>query len=157
VGVNISAKADYGMRALLELTGSYAVNPMAWLKGDAIATTQDIPMKFLEGILRQLRMSGIVASHRGAEGGYRLGRAPESITVADVIRALDGPLAAVRGQRPEDIEYHGTSENLQQVWVAVRGALRGVLESVTLADLASDHIPDGVKSLLSQPGAWERR
>jgi Rrf2 family protein len=114
-------------------------------------------MKFLEGILRQLRQAGIVASQRGAEGGYRLDRGPSSITIADVVRALDGPLAAVRGQRPEDLDYSGASEHLRDVWVAVRAAMRHVLEGVTLADVASGSLPPDVTQLLAEPGAWQRR
>ena len=155
--MHISAKADYGMRALLELTAVYLENPKQLVKGDAISTAQGIPVKFLEGILRQLRQSGIVASQRGAEGGYRLDRSPSEVTIADVVRALDGPLAAVRGQRPEDVDYSGPSEHLKEVWVAVRAAMRDVLEHITLADVAANHLPDPVTRLLDEPGAWQRR
>jgi len=122
--MHVSAKADYGMRALLELAAAYEVNPHRLVKGEAIATAQGIPVKFLEGILRQLRQSGIVASMRGAEGGYRLDRDPKDVSIADVVRALDGPLAAVRGQRPEDLDYTGASEHLREVWIAVRASMR---------------------------------
>lgn len=155
--MHVSAKADYGMRALLSLTQAHGEDPTRLVKGEAIASSQGIPMKFLEGILRQLRQAGIVASQRGAEGGYRLDRDPASVTIADVVRALDGPLAAVRGQRPEDLDYSGASEHLRDVWVAVRAAMRHVLEGVTLADVASGAMPDEVTSLLAEPGAWQRR
>ena len=155
--VHISAKADYGMRALLELTAAYRENPKQLVKGEAISKAQDIPVKFLEGILRQLRQSGIVASQRGAEGGYRLDRSPDDITIADVVRALDGPLAAVRGQRPEDVVYAGPSEHLREVWIAVRAAMRDVLEHITLAEVASNSLPGTVAALLDEPGAWQRR
>lgn len=155
--MHVSAKADYGMRALLELTAVHAEDPARLVKGDTIARAQGIPLKFLEGILRQLRQSGIVTSMRGAEGGYRLDRAPDAISIADVVRALDGPLAAVRGQRPEDISYTGAAVHLQEVWIAVRAAMRDVLEHITLADVASNHLPEDVSRLLAEPGAWTRR
>lgn len=155
--MHVSAKADYGMRALLVLAAAHSEDPARLVKGEAIATSQDIPVKFLEGILRQLRQAGIVSSQRGAEGGYRLDRAPSDIAVADVVRALDGPLAAVRGQRPEDVDYRGDSEHLREVWVAVRGAIRHVLERVTVADVAAGHFPADVSELLDEPGAWQRR
>ncbi|MFA7323855.1 MAG: Rrf2 family transcriptional regulator [Candidatus Nanopelagicales bacterium] len=155
--VHISAKADYGMRALLELTAAYQDNPKQLVKGDVISKAQDIPVKFLEGILRQLRQSGIVASQRGAEGGYRLDRSPAEVSIADVVRALDGPLAAVRGQRPEDVAYAGPSEHLKEVWIAVRAAMRDVLEHITLADVAANNLPAPVTALLDEPGAWQRR
>ena len=155
--MHISAKADYGMRALLELAAAYEQDPRRLVKGEAIARAQDVPLKFLEGILRQLRQSGIVASQRGAEGGYRLDRRPDAVSIADVVRALDGPLAAVRGERPEDVSYSGAAEHLREVWVAVRVAMRHVLETITLADVASGHLPDEIGPLLAEPGAWRRR
>lgn len=155
--MHVSAKADYGMRALLELAAVYEVSPTTLIKGEAIARAQDVPLKFLEGILRQLRQAGIVASQRGAEGGYRLDRSPADVSIADVVRALDGPLAAVRGQRPEDLEYHGASEHLREVWVAVRVSMRHVLERISLADVATGTLPADVTDLLADPGAWQRR
>ena len=155
--MHVSAKADYGMRALLELAAAYQEDPARLVKGDAIARSQGIPLKFLEGILRQLRQSGIVSSMRGAEGGYRLDRAPEEISIADVVRALDGPLAAVRGQRPEDVAYTGAAEHLREVWIALRAAMRDVLEHTSLADVAANHLPSEVARLLEEPGAWKRR
>jgi Rrf2 family protein len=155
--MHITAKADYGMRALLELTSVYLEEPSTLVKAETISEAQDIPAKFLEGILRQLRQTGIVASKRGAAGGYRLNQSPAEITIADVVRALDGPLAAVRGQRPEDVEYAGPTEHLKEVWVAVRAAMRDVLEHITLADVAANKLPDPVTRLLDEPGAWQRR
>lgn len=155
--MHISAKADYGMRALLELAAAAAKDPNRLVKGETIATAQGIPVKFLEGILRQLRQSGIVASQRGADGGYRLDRNPSEVTIADVVRALDGPLAAVRGQRPEDVTYEGAAEHLREVWIAVRASMRHLLENITLADVAANKLPAEVTGLLSEPGAWQRR
>ncbi len=155
--MHVSAKADYGMRALLELTVAYADDPRRLVKGEAISTAQDIPLKFLEGILRQLRQSGIVASQRGAEGGYRLDRDPHDVSIADIVRALDGPLAAVRGKRPEDLDYTGASEHLREVWIAVRAAMRHVLEHISLSDVAAGNLPPQVTDLLAEPGAWKRR
>lgn len=156
-GVHVSAKADYGMRALLELAAAYRADPARYIKGEAIATAQGIPLKFLEGILSQLRHSGIVASQRGADGGYRLDRSPEETSIADVVRAIDGPLAAVRGQRPEDLDYPGAAAHLRELWVAVRASMRQVLERMSLADVADGSMPDEIAGLLREPGAWRRR
>lgn len=153
--MHVSAKVDYGMRALLEL--ATVEDPKKLVKGDDLAKAQDCPVKFLEGILRQLRQAGIVASMRGAEGGYRLDQPASEITVADVVRALDGPLAAVRGERPEAADYKGAAVHLQEVWVAMRASMRAVLEHVTLADIAEGNLPKDVQQLLAQPDAWERR
>ena len=155
--MHVSAKADYGMRALMELTAAYNQEPTRLVKGETMAQAQDIPLKFLEGILRQLRQSGIVASQRGADGGYRLDRPPAEVTIADVVRALDGPLAAVRGQRPEDLDYPGAAQHLREVWVATRAAMRHVLEHLSLADVAAGHLPRDVAGWLDEPGAWQRR
>ena len=155
--MHVSAKADYGMRALLELAVAYREDPTRLVKGEAIAVAQSIPVKFLEGIMRQLRQAGLIASHRGSDGGYRLDRPPSQITIADVVRALDGPLAAVRGHRPEDLDYHGTSEHLREVWIAVRVSMRNVLEHITLDDVAQGTLPPIVDTLLRDPDAWHRR
>lgn len=155
--MHVSAKADYGMRALLELAASYDGDPGRLVKGEAIARAQGIPLKFLEGILRQLRQAGIVASQRGAEGGYRLDRPPAEVSIADVVRALDGPLAAVRGQRPEDLDYAGAAEHLREVWIALRAAMRDVLEHISLAEVATGTLPPSIEGLLAEPGAWKRR
>lgn len=141
------------MRALLALAASDGQR----VKGEAIAKAQSIPFKFLEGILAQLRTAGLISSMRGPDGGYRLDRDPSTITIADVIRALEGPLADVRGERPEDLHYAGAAEHLQEVWIAVRAALRQVVEHVTLADVASGDLPSAVTDQLAAPGAWQRR
>lgn len=149
--MQISAKADYAMRALLTM----AADPQTGLvKGETLAERQKLPRKFLENILLELRRAGIVASQRGAEGGYRLARPAEKISLADVMRAVDGPLAEVRGLRPETAEYVGAAEHLQEVWVAVRASLRVVLESVTLADVVDGKLPRLVEQLASDPEAW---
>jgi Rrf2 family protein len=149
--VNISAKADYAMRALLLLATDETGKPV---KGQALAKAQDIPLKFLENILLELRNAGIVASQRGAVGGYWLAREPNQVTMADVIRAVDGPLAHVRGMRPEVATYDGAAEHLQEVWIAVRASLRSVLEKVTLADVASGKLPRVIERFTSDPDAW---
>src|SRR6188508_844338 len=128
--MRISARADYAVRAAVELAAADE-GPM---KGEAIAQAQSIPLKFLENILGDLRHAGIVRSQRGAEGGYWLARPATEITVAEIIRAVEGPLANVRGVRPDSISYQGTAEPLKDVWIAVRASLRSVLEAVTLAD-----------------------
>jgi len=149
--VNISAKSDYAVRAMLALAAEDGTRPV---KGESLATAQNIPVKFLENILVDLRRSGLVASQRGADGGYRLSRPATAITVAEVIRAVDGPLANIRGDRPESAEYTGPAEALRDVWVAMRAALRSVLESVTLADVVSGRLPAAVRKLTADPDAW---
>jgi Rrf2 family protein len=150
--VNISAKSDYAVRAMLALAADDGGRPV---KGETLAVSQQIPVKFLENILVDLRRAGLVASQRGAEGGYRLGRPASKITVADVIRAVDGPLANIRGVRPEAAEYDGAATALRDVWVAMRAALRSVLERVTIADVASGALPASLKKLIADPDAWE--
>jgi Rrf2 family protein len=147
--VRISAKADYAIRAAAELAAAPGL-----LKGDQIATAQSIPIKFLENILSELRHAGLVASQRGAEGGYALARPAAEIRLADVIRAVDGPLAHVRGTRPENLEYAGAAAALRDVWIALRKSIRGVLEAVTLADLAAGELPGEVAALATDPEAW---
>jgi Rrf2 family protein len=151
--MQVSARVDYGTRALAEL----ASRPGQLVTSEELAELQGIPVKFLEGILTQLRRAGLVLSKRGAEGGYRLARPAAEIAVADVFRALDGPIAAVRGMAPEDMDYPGAAEHLRDVWVATRAALRTVLEQVTLDDVVSGQLPDTARGLLAEPGAWERR
>ena len=130
--MNISAKSDYAVRAMLVLAATDGSRPV---KGEALATSQQIPVKFLENILLDLRRAGLVASQRGAEGGYRLNRPAAEITVADVIRVVDGPIAAVAGVRPDEISYPPGAEALPGLWLEARGMLRSVLETVTFADL----------------------
>jgi Rrf2 family protein len=149
--VRISAKADYAVRATAELAAATGRGP---LKADRIAQAQSIPLRFLLNILSELKHARIVQSHRGAEGGYELARPPEQITLADVIRAVEGPLASVHEERPEEITYRGPAESLQEVWISVRANLRAVLEAVTLADLAAGSLPASVKSLAADPEAW---
>jgi Rrf2 family protein len=148
--VRVSAKADYAVRAAVEL----AAADDGPLKGEQIAQAQDIPINFLENIMGDLRNAGLVISRRGAEGGYRLARPASEITLAQVIRAVDGPLANVRGQRSEQVSYSGSSERLRDVWVAVRASLRQVLERVTLADVARGELPSSVEALAADPDAW---
>jgi Rrf2 family protein len=151
--VRITARVDYAVRAATEL----AAAPPGPMKGDALATSQGIPVKFLENILADLRRAGLVASQRGAEGGYRLARPASEVTVADIIRAVEGPLADVHGTPPEMVEYSGPAVDLAKVWVATRAALRMILEEVTLADIASGSLPAAVESFLEAPDAWLRR
>lgn len=156
--VHVSARVDYAMRALLELTvAAEAEDGGRLVTRDELAEAQAIPPPFLEAILRQLRQAGIVTSRRGSEGGFRLARPAASVTVADVVRALDGPLAAVRGDRPEHAAYSGPAERLQDVWVATRAALRSVLDEVTLEDIAHDALPPAIRTLTADPEAWEPR
>ena len=124
------------------------------LKAERIAHAQEIPLKFLENIMADLRHAGLVRSQRGSEGGYWLTRAAEEIDLAQVIRAVDGPLANVRGRRSEEVEFSGSAVPLREVWVAVRASLRSVLESVTLADVAQGKLPEVVSALASSHDAW---
>lgn len=149
----ISAKVDYAVRAMCGLAAAEG-RP---LTADSLAVAEDLPPKFLESILNDLRRAGLLRSQRGADGGYRLARDATAITVADIMRPLDGPLAEVRGLRPEAARYAGSTEPLQQVWVAVRASLRSVLESVTLADIVTGTLPRNVEQLTADPDAWTSR
>ena len=151
--MHVSAKADYAVRAAIELAAA-ADGPV---KGERIAEAQQIPIKFLENILSDLRHAGYVQSQRGAEGGYWLAAPADAVTLADIIRAVDGPLANVRGARPESVTYTGSASRLVEVWIAVRVALRGVLERVTLADLVAGALPDRVRELIDDDDAWVSR
>ena len=151
--MRITAKADYAVRAAIEL----ARKEDGPTKGTAIAQAQNIPLKFLENILIDLRHAGVVRSQRGAEGGYWLARPAREVSVADVIRAVEGPLASVRGEGPEAIDYPAGAEPLQRFWIAIRASLRGVAETVTLADLAAGKLPSKVERLAADPVNWETR
>jgi Rrf2 family protein len=148
--VRVSAKADYALRAAIELAAA-GDGPV---KGERIAQAQEIPLKFLENILLELRHAGIVRSQRGVEGGYWLARPAEEVSLAEVIRAVEGPIANVRGVGPQDVEYGGAAGRLREVWIAVRASLRSVLEETTLADLARGELPPAVEALASDPDAW---
>lgn len=148
--MQISAKSDYAVRALLSL----ASHEPELVKVDAVVAEQGLPRKFVEAILGELRRAGLVRSQRGAEGGYALARPAAEISIASVIRAVDGPLAEVRGLRPHETTYGGVAEHLPQVWVAVRAAIRGVLDETTLANVLSGELPEHVRQLLDAPEAW---
>lgn len=130
--MRVSAKVDYALRAMLELAAAGGL-----VKGEQLATAQGIPQKFLESILIDLRHAELVTSRRGVDGGYALGRPAGEITIADVIRAVEGPIATVRGVRPDDVRYEGVARALAAVWIDLRAAMRGVLEESTLADIVS--------------------
>jgi Rrf2 family protein len=152
--MHVTAKADYAVRAVVELANSGQASPR---KVDELARAQAIPVSFLENILTQLRSSGIVRSQRGPEGGYWLAKPAEEVTLADIIRAVEGPLVGVRGQRPEEIEYVGSAESLKQVWIALRANLRKVLEHVTVAEIAAGKLPKDVLALTREEEAWQTR
>jgi Rrf2 family protein len=150
--MRLSARVDYALRAATELAAcAGAGRPVT---AERLAQVQGIPPKFLESILLQLRRSGIVTAQRGPEGGYRLARPAGKISLADVIRVVDGPLANVRGHRPEELGYQGAATALQDVWIALRASERQILELVSLADVASGELPDRVRALAADPGAW---
>ncbi|HXD55170.1 MAG TPA: Rrf2 family transcriptional regulator [Solirubrobacteraceae bacterium] len=149
--MHVTAKADYAVRAVVELASSDQGAPR---KVDDVAKAQGIPVSFLENILTQLRSAGVVRSQRGPEGGYWLAKPAAEVSLADVIRAVEGPLVGVRGQRPEEIEYVGSAESLQKVWIALRANLRAVLEEVSVADVATGKLPKGVLALTRGEAAW---
>jgi len=168
--MQISARADYGVRAMLELASREPTSApndglpspaapltVAPVSAQDLAELQAIPVKFLEAILTTLRKAGLLISTRGAAGGFSLAKPANAIVIADIIRALDGPLASVRGLAPEEAEYEGTAAHLRDIWVALRVSMRDVLEHVTLSDIAENRIPEHVRRLLAKDGAWERR
>ena len=152
--MRISAKADYAVRATLELAAADDGEPV---KGEVIADAQDIPLQFLEHILLELKHAGIVRARRGAKGGYWLARPADDVTIAEVIRAVEGPIANVQSAPPESMTYRGNAEHLQEVWIAVRANLRAVLESVTLSALVDGDLPPVVEHLSGSPDAWVSR
>lgn len=150
--MRISAKADYAVRAAVELASSTTEGPMTT---EQLATSQGMPRKFLESILADLRRAGLVQSLRGSSGGYRMALPADQVTVADVVRAVDGPLVWVRDARPSELDYSGTAEPLAELWVALRASVRSVLGAVTLADLAAGRLPTTVTDLAADPQAWD--
>lgn len=153
--VKVSAKVDYAIQALVEI--ALATSRDSLVSADEIATKHSIPNKFLEGILTNLRKSGIVNSYRGPSGGYELAKAPETIKVADIIRIMDGPLAAVRGLAPEEIDYKSSVKHVSDVWIATRVALRQVLERTSIAQILNGDFDSHVKKLLGEKDAGKRR
>ena len=148
--MRLSARSDYALRAVIELA---AAGP-GHVTADQLARTQVIPGKFLEAILTQLRRAGLVRSQRGPEGGFWLSRPAGQISLADVIRAIDGPLLGVRGERPENVGYTGAAEPLQSVWIALRASERAILEEVTLEHIITGNLPPSVRKLAEDPKAW---
>ena len=150
--MRVSAKADYAVRACAELAASPHGDPVP---ADVLAAGQDIPTSFLERILGDLRRAGIVTSVRGRSGGYRLARPADQVTLAEVIRAVDGPLVTVRDERPPSLAYEGSAAALLDVWVALRVSVRDVLDQVTLASLVGGALPEHVREMAARAGAWE--
>jgi Rrf2 family protein len=151
--VQISARGDYAVRAAVALAVAYPRTVSA----QVLAAEQGMPRKFLETILADLRRAGLVQSTRGVDGGYTLARPPADIHVGDVLRAADGPLAGVRGVRPEETSYDGTAVHLRELWIAVRAAVRRVLDEVSLAELAKGRLPAHVRRLIADNAAWKPR
>lgn len=152
--MQVSARVDYALRAMTELATASREEIPTSLRGAEISVSQRIPKKFMENILFDLRRAGLIKARRGVGGGYQLARSAEDITLADVIRAVEGPLANVRGEWPEDVEYSGSAALLQSVWIAVRANLRAVLEAVTLDDLVCGKLPEKVAHLTRNDEAW---
>lgn len=158
--MRITAKVDYAVRAAVELAARYAPSiddEPRYVKAEEVSDAQDVPVAFVLGILNQLKLAGLVESKRGADGGYRLALPPERIVVADVIRAIDGPLANVSGSYVEDVSYEGAAVRVREVWVALRAAMRTVLDTTTLADVCSGSLPAGVTALIADDAAWRTR
>jgi Rrf2 family protein len=156
--VRITAKVDYAVRAAVELAARYSTDgDSRYMKADEVAEAQAAPEAFVLGILNQLKLAGLVESKRGADGGYRLALPPERIAVADVIRAIDGPLANVAGAHVEDVNYPGAAEHVRDVWVALRAAMRTVLDETSLSDVAVGPLPDSIRALIADDAAWKTR
>jgi Rrf2 family protein len=151
--VRLNARVDYALRAVVELVAAEATAHRP-VTAERLASAQEIPLKFLESILLQLRRGGIVSSQRGPEGGYWLARPADEISLADVIRIIDGPLANIRGQRPEQLGYQGAAAALQEVWIALRASEREILDLVTIANVAKGKLPQRVRTLAADPDAW---
>ncbi|QOC92847.1 RrF2 family transcriptional regulator [Micromonospora craniellae] len=151
--MQISARGDYAVRATLSLAAAYP----SLLSTQTISAEQDMPRKFLEAVLADLRRAGLVRAQRGAEGGYALARPPREVTIGAVLRAVEGPLAGVRGLRPEETSYDGVAQHLPGLWVAVRASLRRVVDEVSLADVVGGRLPAHVRRLTTAPDAWEPR
>jgi Rrf2 family protein len=152
-GMRVTARVDYAVRAARELALAHPDT----LTAETIASGQELPLAFTKQILARMRRAGIVMAQRGGDGGYRLGPPPEGVSVADIVRAVEGPLADVRGEPPEELAYPGDGEVLRRLWIATRASLRSVLEHVTLADLAKGDLPGGIDALTGEAGAWHRR
>ena len=150
--MRVSAKADYALRALIELA---ARHDGAAVSAEELGRLQDIPHGFLQAILADLRRAGIVISQRGQSGGWRMARTPDSVSVADVIRAVDGPLVSVYGLRPEAVSYNASADVLQHVWIAARRSLRDVFEQVSIQQLADARLPKAVTSRTADEDAWQ--
>lgn len=150
--MRVSAKADYALRALIEIAARADGSPVS---AEQLGRAQDIPHGFLQAILADLRRAGIVLAQRGQSGGWRFARAADSVSVADVIRAVDGPLVSVYGLRPEAVAYGDSAKVLQHVWIAARRALREVFEQVTIQQLADGALPDSVAVLTADEDAWQ--
>jgi Rrf2 family protein len=148
--MRVSARADYALRAVAELAAAGGV----LLNREELSTRQGIPFQFLESVLLALKHAGVVQSQRGARGGFRLARPANTISLADVIRAVDGPMADVRGDRPEAVAYEGAAEHLREVWIAVRASLRAILEQITVEDLVRGRMPRAVRRLTQDPESW---
>ncbi len=151
--MRVTARVDYAVRAAREL----ALEHPNTLTAETIAERQELPLAFTKQILARMRRAGVVMAQRGGDGGYRLGPPPEGVSVADIVRAVEGPLADVRGEAPEELDYPGDGEVLRTLWIATRASLRSVLEHVTLADLAKGSLPSPVLTLTDDSGAWHRR
>ncbi|MGH2965473.1 MAG: RrF2 family transcriptional regulator [Solirubrobacterales bacterium] len=152
--MRVSAKADYAVRAMIELVAGAEDKPV---KGELVSSSQEIPLRFLENILSELRHAGLVHSRRGADGGYWLARPADAITLADVMRAVEGPLATVRGEPADELDYADDAKPLQEVWIALRANIREILETVTLADVVGGQLPEAVSNIASQPDVWQTR
>ena len=153
--MKISAKVDYALQAVVEI--AVATKKDSLISAEEISSRREIPEKFLEGILTLLRKSGVINSYRGPSGGFELAKKPQDIAVADIIRIIDGPLAAVRGFAPEEIDYAGPVKHVADVWIATRASLRNVLENISIADILTGEFEVSISKLLNEKDARKRR
>ncbi|CAB4538212.1 MAG: Rrf2 family transcriptional regulator [Actinobacteria bacterium] len=153
--MKIGAKVDYGIQALVEIAVQSEKSKL--ISAEKISSRHDIPPKFLEGILATLTKAGIISSHRGPDGGYEMSVDPREVSIADVFRILDGPLAAVKGEAPENAKYQGVNKNLTDVWIATRVGLRDILENISIQEVISGKFSPEIKKVLAEKGAWARR
>ncbi len=154
--MDISARTEYAVRAMLALAQAQELDAGP-ISVESLAQRQDLPRKFLEAIVADLRAAELVVSTRGARGGYTLARPAAEVSIGDVFRAVDGPLAEVRGLRPHETSYEGVARHLPTVWVAVRVALREVLDDTSLADVLGGDLPPAVRAKADAPDAWRNR
>jgi Rrf2 family protein len=152
--MRVSAKTDYAVRAMIELAGGTEEAPV---KSEHVSAAQEIPPRFLQAILTELRYAGLVRGRPGTEGGYWLAQPPDEITLAEIVREVEGPLASVHGEPPDELTLRGDAKPLQEVWIALRANMREILEGITIADIVAGRLPEPVRRIVSDPEVWQAR